>query len=217
MGYRPIVNLATLARRGGVDRAAAFAIASRLWPLLSAPVTLFVIVLYFTPETQGFHYTFTSLLALQSFAELGLSIVIVNVASHEWSELSLDGEGRLTGAPHSHSRLVSLGRLVFGWYAVASLVFVVVVASIGYAFFSQSSTPTVPWQTPWLSLVFIAGLQLWLLSLTSLLEGCNQVETVQQFRLAQTVASSVAFWVVAAAGGGLWAGVSMAAARKSVV
>lgn len=179
-------------------------------------MTLSVIVLCFTPEIQGYHYTFASLLALQSFAELGLSLVIINVASHEWSELSLDSKGRLAGAAHSLSRLVSLGRLVFGWYAFASLLFVIVVSAVGFVFFSEPKPSTVSWQAPWLSLVLVTGLQLWLLSLTSLLEGCNQVATVQQFRLAQTVTSSLAFWTVAAVGGGLWAAVAMAVVRLTV-
>lgn len=204
------------ARQAGIDRAVAFALTSRLWQLVAAPVTLLVIASRFSPDIQGYYYTFLSLLALQSFAELGLSIVIVNVASHEWSRLSLDPEGRLCGEPVAMSRLVGFGRKVFAWYGVAGAMFVAVVGPIGFWFFARESAgqaATLAWQAPWSVLVMLTGAQLGCLAFTALLEGCNQVATVQKFRVIQTMASTTAFWVAGLAGAGLWAAVAIAAVR----
>jgi hypothetical protein len=63
------------------------------------------------------------------------------------------------------------------------------------------------WKGAWLTQVVLMGLSLWLLPITSLLAGCNQGATIQQFRLFQGVAASVGMWIALALGAGLWAGV----------
>src|SRR5690242_13413514 len=102
----------------GADRAVVFGSLWRIWQLLAGPVTLLAIGRYMSPDAQGFYYTFGSIIALQSFLELGFYLVIINFSSHEWVALSLDDDGRIIGDAHAHSRLVSLGRLVFRWYGV---------------------------------------------------------------------------------------------------
>ncbi len=196
-----------------VDRAVIFVLLTRGWQFLSGPVTLLVIARYFTPEVQGFYYTFGSLLALQSFVELGFYIVILNVASHEWAHLRLDTQGRIAGDRKHLSRLVSLGRLIFKWYAAASAVFVVFVGAIGHWFFSRADQPEIEWQAPWSVLVALRALLLWTQPFASLLEGCGQVTTVNRFRLYESIASSVVLWLTLAAGGELWSAATFAAAK----
>jgi O-antigen/teichoic acid export membrane protein len=172
-----------------------------------------LIARHLTPELQGYYYTFASLLALQSFVELGFTIVITNVASHEWSLLGLDNTGRIVGDPEALSRLVSLGRLIFKWYAVACLIFIVGVAGVGWLFFSKPTYSGIAWQYPWLALVFLSGLLLWTLPFNGLLEGCNQVVTINRLRLAQAMLESVALWVLLLTNKGLWAAVAPIAAK----
>ncbi len=193
-----------------VDRAVFFVLLTRGWQLFTGPITLLLIAWYFTPEIQGFFYTFASLLALQTFVELGFHLVITNVTSHEWANLKLDEFGYLRGKPEALSRLISLGRLIFKWYAIASIIFVIGVSSIGYIFFSKTFSPDIQWQAPWFTLVILTGLLLWTLPFNSLLEGCNQVATVNQFRFIQAVLGISALWLIMALGGGLWAAVGMA-------
>jgi O-antigen/teichoic acid export membrane protein len=192
--------------RAQVDRAVAFSVLTRVWLLMTAPITLILIGRYFSPEVQGFYYTFSSLLALRSFVELGFFLVIISVASHEWASLELDESGHIVGDPKALARLISLGRLIFKWYAVASAIFVLGVSVIGYFFFfSQGGQANVNWLWPWLVLVVLTGLQLWALPFTSLLEGCNQVTAINQFRLSQAVLGGLALWLSIAFGLGLWA------------
>ncbi len=190
--------------RAEVDRAVAFSVLAKAWSLAASPVTLFLIASFLTAQAQGYYFTFGSLLALQSFAELGFSLVITQFASHEWARLRLDETGRITGEPVALSRLVSLGRLVIKWYAVASGLFVVAVGMAGYVFFSQNHDPDIAWAAPWLALVVLTGLNLLLLPLLATLEGCNQVANVNLFRLIQGVCSTLAMWLVLLLGGGLW-------------
>lgn len=197
-------------RRAEVDRAVFFGVMASSLQLISAPITLLLIARYVTPETQGFYYTFGSLLALQTYFELGLSVVVLNSASHEWAGLRLDDNGRMVGDPDALSRLVSLGRFIFRWYAIASLVFVLGVGIAGYVFFSQDSHPGIPWRSPWFALVVLSGLLLLALPFNALLEGCNQVATIQKFRLSQIFFRNLALWLTLVFGGGLWALVAAA-------
>ena len=80
-----------------VDQAVFYSLCLRGWQFLAGPVSVVLIGLFFTPETQGFYYTFASLMALQTFFELGFSIVVINVSSHEWLRLRLDEGGRIVG------------------------------------------------------------------------------------------------------------------------
>jgi O-antigen/teichoic acid export membrane protein len=196
-----------------VDRAIAYAVLSKVWSFLAGPVTLLLISFYLSPEVQGFYYTFLSLLALQSFVELGFYIVVTQFASHEWAHLSLNEEGGISGEENSLSRLISLGRLIFKWYAGASAVFIVAVGLGGYIFLSWQPAPGINWQMPWLALVVIAGLQLWVMPFLSLLEGCNQVESVYLFRFIYSLTGSFSAWLVMSLDGGLW----MASASSTAI
>ncbi len=158
-----------------------------------------------SPEVQGFYYTFSSLVALQSFVELGFYLVVINVASHEWASLQLGKDGRIEGDPRALARLISLGRLIFKWYAVASAVFVVGVSIAGYWFFSGMPSSGIEWRGPWLTLVVLSGALLWALPFISLLEGCGQVAEIYRFRLTQAVLGNLALWLTLWLGGGLWA------------
>ncbi len=122
-----------LARAMGMDRAVGFAVLARFWQLLTGPVTQLLIVMSFTETTQGYYYAFSYLLGMQIFVELGLHVVIINVASHEWSRLSLRN-GRPQGDPTAMLRLISLGRLTFRWYLAAAVLFVAIVSVPGSSF-----------------------------------------------------------------------------------
>lgn len=189
----------------GFDKAIAYSVLHKAWQALAGLVSIFLVARYFSPDVQGFYYTFASLVALQSFVELGLYLVVTNFASHEWSKLQLRQDGRIEGDLNALSRLVSLGRFVFKWYAAAAFIFLVLVGCGGYWFLSRASGFGVEWQVPWIIHVVFSAFLLWCLPFLALLEGCDQVAQVAKFRFWLAFASNLAFWVVIAGEGGLWA------------
>jgi hypothetical protein len=203
-------RIKTHARRFGIDDAVLFVLTAKIWQIISGPVTLILIANYFSPQVQGFYYTFASIIALQTFVELGLSIVILNVASHEWIKLSMGSYGSISGDAGSLSRLASLGRFVALWYGAAALIFIVCVGFAGYAFMEYSGSGGVNWEWPWIMLVCISGLQLLISPYNSLLEGCGQISVISKARLIQGIGSSLACWTVFIAGGELWVPVTSA-------
>lgn len=201
-----------------VDRAVFYAIATRAWQFLAGPISILVIAACFTPQLQGYFYTFASLMGMQTLVELGLHGVIISVASHEWSRLSLDQNGFIQGDPAALHRLAGLKRFVAKWYAVVALVFFVLCGVGGAIFLSLPSAEEVPseevsWMAPWFCLVALNGLLLWAWAYTAMLEGCNQVVVLHRIRLLQFVTGSFAVWASMIAGLGLWAAVVSVAIR----
>lgn len=210
-----------LARALAVDSAVGYAVLSRVWQLLTGPVTQLLIVIHLTPGAHDYYVAFSSMLGLQIFVELGLHVVLINVASHEWSRLSLV-DGRVTGDPVARSRLMSLGKLMLRWYSVAALIFALAVTIAGSIFFRDAATPppdaaevrqSVAWFAPWLVLVLLNALQLSLLPLTAILEGCNQLAVINRTRFWQGVIGTLLVTMLLATGGGLWALAGSAAVR----
>jgi hypothetical protein len=201
-GFLPIHNWL---HRLEVDRPIVYGLAGRIWSFLSAPVTVVLITSRFTRELQGYYYTFNSLLGLQVFVELGLSTVVVQFASHEWSKLEWDPKVGLSGDAGALSRLVSLGRVAMRWFVIAAAIVAVGLGGGGYVFFSQTPSHGITWAAPWFALCVACAANLCLTPVFALLEGCNQVSSVYGYRSVQAVVSSIAIWSAIFFGAGLWA------------
>jgi O-antigen/teichoic acid export membrane protein len=186
--FRPALGLL---RRFEVNRAVFFGVLTQGWSALAGPMTMVVIAHWLTPVQQGFYYTFSNVLALQVFVELGLATVIVQVASHEWAFLDRDARGRIRGDVHALSRLASLLRLSLKWYVGNSLVIMFVLSVGGYCFFSAKPHPGIAWQWPWLTLCVVAGLAVMLTPLYATIEGSNQVGSIYGYRLVQGIVNSI--------------------------
>jgi hypothetical protein len=199
------ILIRNLLRRLEVDRPIVYGLVGRVWSFLSAPVTVVIITSYFTRELQGYYYTFNSLLGLQIFVELGLTTVIAQFASHEWSKLAWDPKVGLSGDAGALSRLVSLGRVAMRWFAIAAMIVAVGLGAGGYAFFSQTPSHGIAWVAPWFALCAACAANLCLTPIFALLEGCNQVSSVYGYRSVQAVISSTAIWLAISLGAGLWA------------
>lgn len=190
----------------GLDQAVIWGLVTRTWYAVAGMVTALVIAHSFSPELQGFHYTFLSLLGLQVFVELGLSGVIITFASHEWARLSLDQSGAITGDHRALSRLSSLAKLALRWFGVAGLLLSCGLTVMGYYFFSTSQSAThVNWLLPWITLSMLTGVNLVILPIWALLQGCDQVAEVNFFRFVEGFLSSILLWSAMLLGAGLWA------------
>lgn len=214
----PTSVLGTTLNRFGVDRAVGFAVLSRGWQLVTGPVTQLMVIFLLSAVQQGYYTTFLNLLAMQIFVELGLHVVVINVASHEWAQLRLE-QGRIAGNSEAAARLGTLWKGSVKWYGVCAVIFFLAVSAFGYAFFDTTAVdglnplPQEEWLPAWLVLVVLTAGQLLLLPSTSLLEGCGQLPVLNRFRFWQGVAGSVAVWVTLVCGFGLWALCVSAAVR----
>ena len=197
-------EIGRLAARLDIDGALMAAVATKAWSGLAGILTLFLIGRELTVVEQGYYYAFWSLIALQSFVELGLLIVIVAAASHEWAHLQLDRAGHLQGHAKHVARFADLVRLVTAWFAFLAAIFSALAGVAGYVFLARAEHVDVSWQAPWATAIVLAAALLLLNSLLSLLEGCNQVRQVHRLRLAQAVGSSLVLWLALTSQWSLW-------------
>lgn len=199
--FRP---LRVFVKRIELDRAVFFGLLSKMWSFIAGPVTAILIATYFTTSSQGYYYTFATILALQIFIELGLGTVTQQFASHEWSRLQLDN-GRISGNEDALSRLISVAQVSFRWFLYGSFFASLGLIIAGYFFFSSSLHNTDEiWLAPWISLCVLAGGNIFLTPFWSLLEGCNQVKTLYAFKVFQTALMNIAIWGSIIFGAGLW-------------
>src|SRR5262245_10945643 len=108
-------------RLADIDQAVFYSLLNRAIVLSSAIVSLGLVVTYLPPIQQGYYYTFTSLLVLQTFLELGMGTVLVQFVSHEWGKLHFREDGQLDGDERAVSRVSGLVRIGLRWYAYASI------------------------------------------------------------------------------------------------
>lgn len=187
-----------------VNRAVSFSLLAKVWQAGSGLLTIPLIVHYLGATKQGYYYTFSSLIALQSFFELGFSIVISVYASYEWRKLRLDNEQRIDGDPHALSRLTSLGRFAIGYSALMAFAYFVIVGPVGYYVLAREQGVIVDWVLPWFLHLFFSAMLMCGTSFLSLLEGCDQMADVARFRLIQSIVASIVLWLGLAAGFELW-------------
>lgn len=186
-----------------IDRPVAYALAMRCWQFPAGLVTTILIALCFSPELQGYFYTISTLLALQTFVDLGLPVVVLHVASHEWPSLRFDARGEVTGDDIARERLAGLVAFSTRWFTWAALVFAGAVGIAGGWLFGREATD-VAWPLPMCSVILLAATSVALSPRIAALEGCQQVLAVNRTRFWQAVTGSLAVWGSMAAGAGLW-------------
>ena len=179
------------------------AIAGRVWQSLAGLLTLFFIVSYFTPEIQGYHQTFVSLVALQLFVELGIIVAIISSVSHEWAGLGMGDDRAIVGDDEKKGRLAALTRFVAWWFLGAALLLLIGCGAVGAIILSRQGAVEI-WLAPWVATIAIASAFLWCQGMIAVIEGCHQILAVAIYRLLQAVVGSLALWVAVSNGAGLW-------------
>jgi len=192
----------------GIDRAIFITLLGRGWNVGAGLLTIFLVAHFLTQEMQGYYYTFNSLIALQIFAELGLNFALIQFASHEMAELTWQADGTVSGSLTAKRRLQSLLKFAYTWFGVAALLMVVLLMPAGLYFFGVDSITEFQQSKiaiPWLCLVFITAINLFIIASLAVLEGCGRVSIIASLRLFQSVFSVTAVAITLILGGELFA------------
>ena len=185
-----------------LERATLYAMAHRLSGSAGGLITAVLVATFLTSELQGFYYTFLSLLALQTFFELGFGELLQQSVSHEWA---LRASSNPVTRERACTRLATLVRFSLVWYAVVALVVVVGLGIGGSLYFRTFTAADAPsWRLAWWVAVIATGASVLLVPVFALLEGVNRVETVHGARLSQAIASRVAGALAIIGGAGLF-------------
>ena len=199
--------LRRLARTFEFDAAVAWALAGRAWQLAAGPVSILLIAAFLSPAWQNYWYAIASLLAWQSFFELGLGGVLAAVASHEWAGLRLTDDGRVVGDPRCLARLAALWHGGRRWFSHAAAYLATGLGIVGSFLLATREDPggIAAWVGPWLVAVAGTAAALAVLPAVVLLIGCGQVGRVNRTTALAAACGNLVGWSVLIAGGGLWA------------
>ncbi len=190
------------------DKAVLYAVSNGIWGIAAGFVTVPLVLYFFTPELQGYMYTFQSLLGLQSLFVLGFGQVLQQCVGHEWTRISQDGAGNpLDGTPAA-ARLADLRNFALRWYAGIGVASVFGLGIGGYLFITtgipDGGGPAFAWRAPWLVLAAVTGVQLFISPGPVFLEAVNRVRDSQRIKLQAGILERIVFWITLASGFKLW-------------
>jgi hypothetical protein len=191
----------------GLDHAIAFTVLARAWSAAAGVITVLLIARFLSPAEQGYYYTFGSLVALQIVFELGFSVVILQLASHERAHVAISPDGVITGDPVAHERLASVLQKSVRWYSLAAILMACILMPAGLYFFShqQHSGPAIAWRIPWCLVALAATLTFQIDPVLSFLEGCGFVANIARLRLTQAMLGGGLMWLALSTHHGLFA------------
>jgi hypothetical protein len=187
------------------DSGVGFGMLAPLASMAAGPVILLAVASSLTQVAQGFFYTFTSLIAFQLLFDMGSAQVLLQFASHEWSELRQEESGCISGSPVALAKLRSLLLFAAGWALVVSTVAGFVLGFSGGSLFAGSKeTAGINWSCPWAALCTFTALNMLLTPIWAILEGCNRITRVYAYRFCANLAQNLAICVALFLGRALW-------------
>lgn len=192
----------------GIDGAIAYTVLARVVQAGGGIISIIFISKYLSKVEQGYYYTFSSLLAIQIFFELGLSNIITQYVAHEVSTLEWHGNSNLIGDNKSKSRLSSLLRFCVKWFGLIAIILLAALIICGFLFFYRygKRDENVEWQLPWVILAFITAANLLLSPTLAFLEGLGKVKEVAKIRLFQQIMQLISMFIFFVLGLKLFAG-----------
>jgi hypothetical protein len=198
--------LSAVARALGVAGPIQAGLLFRATQVAAAVITLFCVAVLLTPVQQGYFFTFMGLLAAQQLLELGVSLVIMQVASHHAVGLSWNDRSAHFLDAGNAQRLAGLFAWSLRWYGGIAGAFLCTVLPAGWLVLSRDASldAAQSWQAAWLLAGVVFALNFAFTPALALLEGCGRISQVYLFRSWQEAAAGVALWLGLLAGAGLY-------------
>jgi len=167
--------------------------------------TILFITIYLTGDEQGYYYTYGSILGLQIFFQLGLTQVITQFVSHEYSYLKIDSSYKIVGTEYNKSRLSSLLHFCVKWYSIFAILLFLILLVVGHSFFCKYSIEgnAISWEFPWVLLVIGTSLNLLMSPIISFISGFNKVKEIAQIQFIIECTRPIIIW------GGLFCGLKL--------
>lgn len=186
----------------GIDKPIFFTVLGIVWSSIAGILSVYFIINYLTLDQQGYFYTFLSLGALSTFAELGFTTIITQFISHEYAYLE-EKNGKLEGNKDRLNRTFSLVKFSFKFYLFITGFAFILLSTLGIIYL-QSLTNDHQIIIAWI-FYSLTGAVLLLVSLFgAVLKGFNKVELVQKIITFAGFFSTLSIWISLFIGLNLW-------------
>lgn len=151
-------------------------IARALFSISQFSATFFVVI-FFSTNQQALYFLFLSILAIQVIFELGLSQVIVIMISR-----SRSSSGEIDNFLNSNTvDAISFGIRKFFRITILYFITAMIIAFI-VLYIDQGLKDITQWLYPWLLILFIYSLRLFLILIEAIIEGFGKIADVLQVR-----------------------------------
>ena len=180
----------------GIDGAIFYTSLGRILQGLGGIITLILISKFMSKEEQGFYYTFSSVLAIQIFFELGLGGILTQFVAHEMAHIRIKNN-TFEGDKKHISRLASILHFSVKWYAVFAFLLLLALTFGGGYFFYRNTVGIehIHWKAPWLIVVFFAGSNLLLSPIMAILQVMHKVKEMARLALIQQITVMSISWL----------------------
>lgn len=189
----------------GMDSNVGWTFFARLSSMAAGFLSIFPVLHFLSTTQQGYYYTFSSIIALQSLFELGLTQILIQVTSHEFPFLIEKNSKEILSNIHGR-RLSYFAGFANRWYQNISLTFAVVVSIGGVIYFIKfGNLPFWQWGLAWICLIVLTSANLYISPRMAFIEGAGFPGKVAALRLKQTLGGYALLVAMLWAGMGLWA------------
>ena len=145
---------------------------------------ILLIPLFLNDSQMGYWYTFGSIAALSTFADLGFTTIITQFSAHENAYISFDEKKHdFTDSNEKIGKISSLFRFSIKWSSIVTFVCSIVILLIGILVFMKDSQSNVEWIIPWIIYSISSALNFFTQVVLAFFEGCNQIVVSQRIKL----------------------------------
>ena len=181
-------RIVSFLKKFGFDRTIGLGLVSQLLRFITGPVTAFLLIKYLSPVNQGIYYTIGSISALQIIFESGMGQCILKATSSRFT-----GNGYLLSKTRilrveDRSSVGPVFCFAVKFFTRLAILFICVTGIASYIFFKK--TILLDHEVFTASFLSIVGtaMSMLLISVSGILEGLQQIESVFKARLVCSIA-----------------------------
>jgi hypothetical protein len=190
----------------GIDPAVAVVLGGNVGIGILSLIQISLITARLTPAEQGVNFNYLAIFQIILLFDFGFGLVIQQLVSHERAFLHETPARILEGPPATHARLASLLHVTGRWYLTLYVLVTAIALPAGWFFFDRTEgLQNVDWQFAWIATAFVSSGCTAAIGLAKFLSGCGDVLAVARMTILQTVLVSLAYCIIMALGGKLFA------------
>lgn len=170
---------------------------------VTGPISIFFVVIFLDLKSQGYLFTFISLLTIKFVLELGLTQIIITFVAYEKNSLNIK-KNFLKGRFNNYLRLKNISRYAIIWFFWASLIYIGLLNLVGFILFNSAGDPYDFWLPPFLLLCVFSAIEIFFIPFYAVKEGLAKIDEVYQYRFYKTILFLIAYLALLSIGADIW-------------